>query len=66
MTYAVGGYMEGGFGGVAPAVKGVLAGRMGRLRRYVEIGEAAARPDSATGERARVHGARERSMTGLR
>lgn len=39
LTYAVGGYMEGGFEGIAPAVKAVLSGQMGRLRRYVETGE---------------------------
>jgi len=39
MTYAVGGYMEGGFEGIAPAVEAVLSGQMERLRRYVETGE---------------------------
>lgn len=44
MTYAVGGYMEGGLEGIAPAVESVLADQMRRLQRYVETGK----PDDAT------------------
>ena len=39
MTYAVGGFMEGGLEGIAPAVEVVLTGQMRRLGRYVETGE---------------------------
>jgi uncharacterized protein YndB with AHSA1/START domain len=46
LTYAVGGFMEGGFEGIAPAVRTVLAGQMSRLQRYVETGDPEAPPSS--------------------
>ncbi len=53
LTYAVGGFMEGGFEGIAPAVQSVLAGQMGRLRRYVETGKPEAPPSSGSPDRTR-------------
>ena len=44
LIYAVGGFLEGGFEGIAPAVKSVLAGQMSRLKRYVETGKPEAPP----------------------
>lgn len=43
LTYAVGGYMEGGFDQIAPAVEAVLAEQVERLKRFVEDGGATAR-----------------------
>lgn len=37
-TYTVGGYMPGGLAAIAPAVDGVLAGQLQRLKRFVETG----------------------------
>jgi hypothetical protein len=37
-TYVVGGYMPGGLAAIAPAVDGVLAGQLQRLKRFVESG----------------------------
>jgi uncharacterized protein YndB with AHSA1/START domain len=39
LGYSVGGYMEGGFERVAPAVEGMLTEQVTRLRRYVETGK---------------------------
>ena len=36
LTYAVGGYMDGGLDAVAPAVEGVLVEQMTRLKAYAE------------------------------
>ena len=36
MTYSVGGYMEGGFDTIAPAVDEVLGGQLKRLKAFVE------------------------------
>lgn len=44
MTYAVGGYMESGLDRIAPAVDGVLAEALNRLKAYIETGS----PDTAT------------------
>jgi hypothetical protein len=38
-TYFVGGYYPGGLGALAPAVDGVLAEQLGRLKAYVETGK---------------------------
>jgi uncharacterized protein YndB with AHSA1/START domain len=38
VTYNIGGYMPGGLAPLAPAVDGVLAGQVKRLKRYVETG----------------------------
>jgi uncharacterized protein YndB with AHSA1/START domain len=38
LTYAVGGYVDGGLAGWAPAVDGVLSEQMDRLTRYVATG----------------------------
>ena len=38
-TYDVGGYMRGGLAPVAPAVDGVLAEQMGRLKKLLETGK---------------------------
>jgi uncharacterized protein YndB with AHSA1/START domain len=38
-TYFVGGYFPGGFDKIAPAVDGVLADQIGRLKAYVETGK---------------------------
>jgi uncharacterized protein YndB with AHSA1/START domain len=38
-SYDVGGYFNGGFKQIAPAVDGVFAGQMGRLKAYVETGK---------------------------
>ena len=53
LTYAVGGFLEGGFEGVAPAVKSVLAGQMSRLKRYVETGKPEAPPSPGSPDRTR-------------
>ena len=39
-TYAVGGYSPNGLDGIAPAVDGVIAEALHRLKRYVETGSA--------------------------
>jgi hypothetical protein len=39
MTYSVGGFMEGGFEKMAPAVEGMLAEQVGRLKHYIETGK---------------------------
>jgi len=39
LQYSVGGYFEGGFGKLAPAVEGMLAGQLERLKRYIETGK---------------------------
>ena len=39
-TYAAGGYMPGGLAAIAPAVDGVLADQLQRLKRFVETGRA--------------------------
>ena len=41
LTYSVGGYMQGGFDKMAPAVSFVLAEQVGRLKSYVETGSPA-------------------------
>ena len=41
VTYAVGGYMEGGFERLAPAVGAVIGEQLGRLKRFVETGDPA-------------------------
>ena len=38
MKYSVGGYFQGGFEPIAPAVDGVLDGQLQRLKRFVETG----------------------------
>jgi uncharacterized protein YndB with AHSA1/START domain len=38
LTYSVGGFWEGGFSQIAPAVKSVLGGQLQRLKRFVETG----------------------------
>jgi uncharacterized protein YndB with AHSA1/START domain len=38
LTYSVGGFMEGGFDRIAPAVEAVLGGQLQRLARFVETG----------------------------
>ncbi|MDP2479654.1 MAG: SRPBCC domain-containing protein [Candidatus Palauibacterales bacterium] len=53
LTYAVGGFLEGGFEGVAPAVKSVLAGQMSRLKRYVETGKPEAPSSPGSPDRTR-------------
>lgn len=40
LTYSVGGFIEGGFERIAPAVQGVLGEQLARLERFVETGEA--------------------------
>jgi uncharacterized protein YndB with AHSA1/START domain len=42
LTYSVGGYMQGGFDKMAPAVSFVLGEQLGRLKSYVETGKPAA------------------------
>jgi len=44
LSYSVGGYMQGGFEKIAPAVDGVLGDQLGRLKAYVETGKPAAKP----------------------
>jgi uncharacterized protein YndB with AHSA1/START domain len=39
LTYSVGGYMQGGFDKMAPAVNFVLGEQLGRLKTYVETGK---------------------------
>ena len=39
LQYAVGGFFEGGFTKLAPAVDAMLAGQLQRLKRYVETGK---------------------------
>lgn len=46
MKYAVGGYMPGGLDTIAPAVDGVLAEALARLKQFVETGS----PDEPAGE----------------
>jgi len=38
LIYSVGGFSEGGFNQLAPAVQGVLTDQMNRLKAYVETG----------------------------
>ena len=38
-SYYVGGYFPGGFDKIAPAVNGVMADQIGRLKAYVETGK---------------------------
>jgi uncharacterized protein YndB with AHSA1/START domain len=42
LVYSVGGFMPGGFEGIAPAVEGVLGEQIDRLKRFVETGSPAA------------------------
>ena len=42
LSYSVGGYMQGGFDKMAPAVSFVLGEQLGRLKAYVETGKPAA------------------------
>ena len=44
LTYVVGGYMQGGFDKMAPAVNFVLGEQAARLKRFVETGSPAAPP----------------------
>jgi len=37
-SYVVGGYVQGGFEKMAPAVNGMLGEQLGRLKRYIETG----------------------------
>lgn len=39
VTYVVGGFMEGGFERIAPAVNGVIGEQLRRLKLFVETGE---------------------------
>jgi uncharacterized protein YndB with AHSA1/START domain len=39
LDYSVGGFMEGGFDKMAPAVEGMLGEQVARLKRYVETGK---------------------------
>jgi hypothetical protein len=39
LSYSVGGFMEGGFEKVAPAVEGMLTEQVARLKRYIETGK---------------------------
>ncbi|WP_229751085.1 hypothetical protein [Undibacterium terreum] len=39
MTYSVGGYMQGGFEKIAPAVNGVLGEQVGRLKNFANTGK---------------------------
>jgi uncharacterized protein YndB with AHSA1/START domain len=39
LGYSVGGYMEGGFEKMAPAVEGMLTEQVTRLKRYIETGK---------------------------
>jgi uncharacterized protein YndB with AHSA1/START domain len=41
LGYSVGGFMEGGFEKMAPAVEGMLAEQVARLKRYIETGKPA-------------------------
>lgn len=41
LTYSVGGFMDGGFEQIAPAVEGMLGEQVQRLKRFVETGSAA-------------------------
>jgi uncharacterized protein YndB with AHSA1/START domain len=43
LSYSVGGYMQGGFGNIAPAVNGVLGEQLNRLKTFVETGKPTAR-----------------------
>ncbi len=43
LTYTAGGYTPGGLAGIAPAVDGVLAEQLSRLKAYLETGRPAAR-----------------------
>ncbi|HEX9275869.1 MAG TPA: SRPBCC domain-containing protein [Casimicrobiaceae bacterium] len=42
LTYSVGGFIDGGFDKMAPAVDGVLGEQLERLKRFVETGKPAA------------------------
>jgi uncharacterized protein YndB with AHSA1/START domain len=39
LSYAVGGFRDGGFADIAPAVDGVLSEQLQRLKRFVETGK---------------------------
>jgi hypothetical protein len=39
MSYSVGGYMQGGFDKMAPAVNGMLAEQIGRLEKLANTGK---------------------------
>jgi hypothetical protein len=39
MSYSVGGFMEGGFKEIAPAVEAVLSEQVHRLQHYIETGK---------------------------
>ncbi|MFZ6647218.1 hypothetical protein ACO0LO_15950 [Undibacterium sp. TJN25] len=39
VTYSVGGYMQGGFDKMAPAVNGMLAEQLGRLKNFANTGK---------------------------
>lgn len=39
LAYSVGGFMEGGFEKMAPAVEAMLAEQVARLKRYIETGK---------------------------
>ena len=43
MSYSVGGYMQGGFEKIAPAVDAVLGEQVTRLKAYLETGKPASR-----------------------
>lgn len=43
LAYSVGGYMQGGFEKIAPAVDAVLSEQLTRLKAYVETGKPAAK-----------------------
>jgi hypothetical protein len=44
MSYSVGGFIEGGFEGIAPAVEAVLSEQVQRLKVYVETGKPSPAP----------------------
>lgn len=46
LTYSVGGFMNGGFEGIAPAVERVLGEQAARLKRFVETGTPASETKS--------------------
>jgi uncharacterized protein YndB with AHSA1/START domain len=39
LSYSVGGFIEGGFEKIAPAVEGVLRGQLDRLKQFAETGK---------------------------
>ena len=39
VSYSVGGYMQGGFDKIAPAVNAVLGEQVNRLKNFIETGE---------------------------